>query len=96
MRCRLSFSWYSINKWRYDDTGILFLLCITDIYSKHVGAVPLKDKKDIAFTKDFPKIFGESNCKPKKIWVGKRRKFYNRSRKSWLQENNIDIYSTCN
>ena len=72
------------------------MLCITGIYSRHVGVVPLKDKNDIAFTKDFPKILGESNCKPKKIWVGKRRKFYNRSIKSWLQENNIDIYSTHN
>ena len=30
----------------------------------------------------------------KKIWVAKVSKFYNRSTKSWLQDNDIEIYST--
>ena len=30
----------------------------------------------------------------KKIWVAKVSKFYNRSMKSWLQDNDIEIYST--
>ena len=29
------------------------------------------------------------------IWVDKRSEFYNRSRKSFLQNNDIEIYSTC-
>ena len=28
------------------------------------------------------------------MWVDKEREFYNRSMKSWLQDNNIEIYST--
>ena len=32
----------------------------------------------------------------KKIWVDKGNKFYNRSTKSWLQDNDIEIYSTFN
>ena len=27
------------------------------------------------------------------IWVDKAREFYNRSMKSWLQDNNIEMYS---
>ena len=35
-----------------------------------------------------------SNRKLNKIWVDKGSKFFNRSMKSWLEENNIDIYSS--
>ena len=34
--------------------------------------------------------------KPNKIWVDKDSEFYYRSMKSWLQENDIEIYSTHN
>ena len=40
------------------------------------------------------KILHESNRKPKKIWPDKGSKFYNRSRKSFLQINNKEMYST--
>ena len=39
-------------------------------------------------------VLNESNCKPNKIWVNKGSEFYNRSMKSWLQDNNIEMYST--
>ena len=42
----------------------------------------------------FKKILKESNRKPNKIWVDKGSKFYDNSFKKWLQENNIEIYST--
>ena len=56
--------------------------------------MPLKDKKGITIA--FQKILDESKCKPNKIWVDKRSEFYNKSMKSWLQDNNIEIYSTHN
>ena len=34
--------------------------------------------------------------KPSKTWVDKSSKFYNGSMKSWLEKNNIEIYSTPN
>ena len=42
------------------------------------------------------KILDESNHKPNKLWVDRGSEFYNRSMKSWLQDNNINIYSTNN
>ena len=54
--------------------------------------ITLKDKKGITFQK----ILDESNCKPKKIWVDRGSEFYNRSMKSWLQHNTIEMYSTNN
>ena len=42
------------------------------------------------------KILDESNHKPNKLWVDRGSEFYNKSMKSWLQDNNINIYSTNN
>ena len=38
----------------------------------------------------------ESNRKPKKIWVDKGSEFDNISMKSWLEKNDIEMYSTHN
>ena len=42
----------------------------------------------------FENFLNESNCKPNKIWVDKRSKFYNRSMTSWLLDDYIETYST--
>ena len=43
------------------------------------------------------KIFlKESNRKPNKIWGDKGSEFYNRSMKSWLEKNYIEMYSAYN
>ena len=44
----------------------------------------------------FQNILEESNRKANKIWVDKGRECYNRSMKSWLKDNNIEIYSIHN
>ena len=54
----------------------------------------MKDKKGITITNAFQKILKESNCKPNKIWVLKGSKFYNKSMKSWLEKNDIEMYLT--
>ena len=57
----------------------------------------LKDKKGIiTIASAFQKVLDESNCKLTKIWVDKGREFYNRSMKSWLQDNDIEMYSAHN
>ena len=38
----------------------------------------------------------ESGSKPDRIWVDRGSKFYNRSMKSCLQDNDIGMYSTHN
>ena len=52
----------------------------------------LKDKKTIASAPQ--KILDEYVRKRDKIWVDKGSDFYNTSMKSWLQNNNTEIYST--
>ena len=53
-------------------------------------------KKGITITNAFQKILDESRCKPNRIWVNKGSEFYNKSIKSWLEKNNIEMYSTHN
>ena len=37
-----------------------------------------------------------SGRKPNKIWIDKGSEFYNRSMKSWLQDDDMEMYSTHN
>ena len=76
------------------NKGIRFLSCVVDVYSKHGWGVPIKHKKYITSTNAFWKI--ESNFEPNKIWVDEGSEFYNRSMKSWLRDNDIEICSTHN
>ena len=76
------------------NKGFRFLFCVIDIYYTYAWVIPLKDKKRITITNDFQKRLKESNKKPKKIWVDKGSEFYDRSVKSWLERNGIEMYST--
>ena len=78
------------------NKGFRFLLCVIDIYSKYAWVFPLKDKKGVSIVAAFQSILKKSNRKPDKIWVDKGSEFYNRSMKSWLEKNNIEMYSTRN
>ena len=55
-----------------------------------------KNKKGITTTNASQRILDDSNHKRNKIWVVKGSEFYNRSMKSWLKKNNIEMYSTHN
>ena len=78
------------------DKGFGFLLCAIDIYGKYAWFIPLKDKKETTVTNAFQNIFKKSNLKPSKIWVDKDSKFCNRSMKSWLEKNDLEMHSTHN
>ena len=67
-----------------------------DIFSKHAWVVLLKNRKEITINNAFQKLLSESNQKSNKICVDKGSQFYNRSMKSRLQYNDIEIYSTRN
>ena len=76
------------------NKGFRFLLCVIDIFSKYAWPVPLEDKKGVSIVNVFQSILKKSNRKPDKIWVDKRGELYNRSKKSWLEKNDIAMYST--
>ena len=56
----------------------------------------MKDKKGGSIANAFQSILEKSNRKPNKIWVDKVSEFHNRSMKSWLEKNDIEMYSTHN
>ena len=56
----------------------------------------LQKIKRVTGTTAFHKILDELNRKPNKIWEHKGSKFYNRSMKPFLQNNDIEMYSTGN
>ena len=76
--------------------GFRLSLCVIDISSKYASVSPLKDKNGIIIINAFQKILDESIRKPNNVWVDKGSKFYDKSVKSWLQDNDIEIYSTYN
>ena len=79
-----------------NNKGFHFLLFIIQIFNENAWVAPLEDKKSITIINAFQKVLNESNQKPSKIWVDKGSEFYNRSMKSWLQDNDIKKYSTHN
>ena len=78
------------------NKGFRVLLCVINVYSKYAWVMPLKDEKGITITNAFQKILDESNHKLNKIWVDKGSEFYNRSMKSRLKKDTIEMYSTHN
>ena len=50
----------------------------------------------MAIINAFQKVLDELNHKINKIWVDEGSGFYNRSIKSFLQNNDIEMYSTNN
>ena len=78
------------------NKGFRFLLRVIDIYSKYAWVVPLKDKIGVNIANAFQSILNKSNRKSNKIWVDKGSEFYNRSMKSWLEKNDIEMYSAHN
>ena len=78
------------------NKGTRSLLCAINIFSKYAWVVSLKDKKGITVTKTFQEISDDSNRRTNKIWVDNGSEFYNRSMKSCLRDNDIEMYSTHN
>ena len=73
---------------------ICFLLSIIDIYSNYAWALLLKDKNGILITNAFPKLLYQSNRKSDRTWLDRGSEFFNRSMKSWLQNNDVEMCST--
>ena len=79
-------------------------MCVIDLYVKCARIVLLKGRKGILIINGFQKVLDESNrriarsktSKTNKLSVDKSSEFYNKSMKSWFQENVIEMYSTHN
>ena len=78
------------------NKGIRYLLCVIDLFSRYSWVIPLQNKKGESIVEGFKQILDDSNRKPNKIWVDYGSEFYSNKFKSFLKENDIEIYSTLN
>ena len=76
--------------------GFKFLLTIIDLFSRYAWVIPLKEKTGAVVRDAFAQVVKISNRKPGKLWVDEGKEFYNRTLKTWLNDNDIDMYSTHN
>ena len=65
--------------------------CVSSILMLNMNSLFYWNKKQIL---TLLKKIDKSNRKPNKIWVDKGSEFCNRSMKSWLLHNDIEIYLT--
>ena len=81
---------------RKSDERVTLLSCIIGIYSNFVWTARLKDKEGVTVVDALQKIIDKSNRKPNRIWADQGNKLYNQSFKSWLVNNDGELYSTLN
>ena len=103
---RIVYSSFKDNIWGVDladmhliskyNKGIRYLSCVIDLFSRYAWVIPLKSRKTESIVEGFKKILDDSNKKPNKIWVNHGSEFYNNKFKSFLKENEIEMYSTFN
>ena len=70
-------------------------MCATDVFSKYAWVVPLKNRRGISIVNVFQKIISKGR-KTNKMWVDQGGEFYNNLFKRFLNNNNIEMYSTHN
>ena len=76
------------------NKGIKYLLCVIDLFSRYAWVIGLKNKKGDSIVKRFQSILNTSGRKPNKIWVDHGSEFCNNKFKSFLKQNDIEMYST--
>ena len=79
-----------------NNKNVEYLLCVVDVFTKYAWIKSFKDKKCKTVLNAFIEIVNESNCKPNKLWLHQRRKFYNKLMQELLDNNDILMYSTHN
>ena len=76
------------------NKGVRYLLNVIDVLSKYAWSVPIKDKKGSTITNAFRRI--TKVRKPQMLWVDQGTEFYNGTFRKWLENEDIQLYSTHN
>ena len=71
-----------------------FIFTIIDNHTKYAWAIPLNDKSGKSTTTAFKKLIETSKRKPHRIWSDRGKEFYNQTFLHYLNEQNIQIYSS--
>ena len=73
---------------------IKYLLCVIDLFSRYAWVIGIQDKKGASIVNGFKIFLDSSKRKPSRIWVDHGSEFYNNNFNKFLQENDIEMYST--
>ena len=60
------------------NRGVQYLLCMTDVFTKYTWVAPLMHKKAKTILHGFAEILSKSKTKANRLWVDRRREFYNK------------------
>ena len=82
-----------LKKLKKYNNGFQYIINIIDLYSRYAWSIPIKNKTGKSIVEAFDSI---TTKKPKKLWVDNGSEFYNKIFKKWLNDNNIEMYSTFN
>ena len=74
----------------HKNSGVNFLLCVIDIYTRFAWVVPLKNKSNTVCTAALQKVLAESNRTPEILMSDNGSEFISRSWKALLKSNNIE------
>ena len=83
-----------LKKLKKYNNGFQYIINIIDLYSRYAWSIPIKNKTGKNIVEAFESIVTQQ--KPKKLWVDNGSEFYNKIFKKWLNDNNIEMYSTFN
>ena len=83
-----------LKKLKKYNNGFQYIINIIDLYSRHAWSIPIKNKTGKSIVEAFNSL--SETKKPKKLWVDNGSEFYNKIFKKWLNDNNIEMYSTFN
>ena len=81
-----------LKKLKKYNNGFQYIINIIDLYSRHAWSIPIKNKTG----KSIVEAFDSLSETPKKFWVDNGSEFYNKIFIKWLNDNNIEMYSTFN
>mgnify|MGYP001151065194 CR=1 FL=1 len=74
----------------HKNSGVNFLLCVIDIYTRYAWVIALKNKTNTVCTAALQKILAESGRKPEILMSDNGSEFISRSWKALLKTNNIE------
>jgi len=76
------------------NKGFNYLLTVIDLFSKYAYTIPLKSKNSDGVISAFKKLF--KTRKPAELWTDQGSEFINRNFKTFLEQNNIQLYHIFN
>ena len=85
-----------LKKLKKYNNGFQYIINIIDLYSRYAWSIPIKNKTGKSIVEAFNSTITQQQQKPKKLWVDNGSEFYNKIFKKWLNDNNIEMYSTFN